>query len=136
MGDEILIAFSRLFESVVGTKGYIVRYGGDEFVIVLPGYGVDEGERIAKAVYKGIVDNQYFIPVIEETIHSKTDVPEKHRVSCSIGIAGMEVYDQANMNIALKHADTMLYAIKKNGKSAYSIWTEENEKDCPPEGEE
>ena len=136
VGDEILIAFSRLFESVVGTKGYIVRYGGDEFVIVLPGYGVDEGERIAKAVYKGIVDNQYFIPVIEETIHSKTDVPEKHRVSCSIGIAGMEVYDQANMNIALKHADTMLYAIKKNGKSAYSIWTEENEKDCPPEGEE
>ena len=130
VGDEILIAFSRLFEQVVGNKGYIVRYGGDEFVIVLPGYGVDVGEQLAKDVYKGIIENDYFIPVIEETIHSKTDVPEKHRVSCSIGIAGMDIYDQDHMNTALKHADTMLYAIKKNGKSDYSVWTEEKEKGC------
>lgn len=130
VGDEILIAFSRLFEKVVGTKGYIVRYGGDEFVIVMPGYGVDVGESIAKAVYKGIEENKYFIPVIESTIHAKTDVPENHRVSCSIGIAGMDIYDQTHMNTALKHADTMLYAIKKSGKSNYSIWTDETENGC------
>ena len=130
VGDEILIAFSRLFEKVVGTKGYIVRYGGDEFVIVLPGYGVDVGESIAKSIYKGIEDNKYFIPVIEETIHAKTDVSENHRVSCSIGIAGMEKYDQNHMNTALKHADTMLYAIKKSGKSNYSIWDDETENGC------
>ncbi len=130
VGDEILIAFSRLFERVVANKGYAVRYGGDEFLIVLPGLGVDEGEKIAKEVYKGIKDSNYFIPEIEAVIHAKANVPEKHRVSCSIGIAGMDIYDQIHMNIALKHADTMLYTIKKNGKSNYSIWTEENEKGC------
>ncbi len=130
VGDEILIAFSRLFERVVGTNGYIVRYGGDEFVIVLPGGTTSDGEKIAKAIYKGIKDSDYFIPEIEATIHAKADVPESHRVSCSIGIAGMTVYDQNHMNVALKNADTMLYAIKKNGKSDYSIWTEENEKGC------
>ena len=88
------------------------------------------GERIAKAVYAGIKESNYFIPEIEAIIHKKADVPEKHRVSCSIGIAGMDVYDQQHMNIALKHADTMLYSIKKNGKSNYSIWTEENENGC------
>lgn len=126
VGDEILIAFSRLFERVVGTKGYIVRYGGDEFVIVLPGHSVDEGEQIAKAVYKGIEDSDYFIPEIEAVIHAKADVPENHRVSCSIGIAGMDIYDQNHMNVALKHADTMLYAIKKNGKSNYLVWSDED----------
>lgn len=131
VGDEILICFSRLFERVVGNKGYIVRYGGDEFVIILPGYDVDEGERIAKAVYKGIKDSDYFIPEIEAVIHAKAEVPENHRVSCSIGISGMPIYDQAHMNIALKHADTMLYHIKKNGKSNYMIWNDDIEE--PPE---
>lgn len=130
VGDEILIAFSRLFERVVENKGYAVRYGGDEFLIVLPGLGVDEGEKIAKSVYQGIKDSNYFIPEIEAVIHAKANVPENHRVSCSIGIAGMDIYDQVHMNIALKHADTMLYTIKKNGKSNYSIWTEETERGC------
>ncbi len=129
VGDEILICFSRLFERVVGTKGYIVRYGGDEFVIILPGYGTDEGEKIAKAVYQGIEDSNYFIPEIEAVIHAKADVPENHRVSCSIGIAGMPIYDQVHMNIALKHADTMLYNIKKNGKSNYMIWNDDMDKE-------
>lgn len=131
VGDEILIQFSRLFERLVGTKGYIVRYGGDEFVIVLPGSGVDVGERIAKDVYKGIVESNYFIPAIEAKIKKKADIPESHRVSCSIGIAGMKLYDSENVNIALKHADTMLYAIKKSGKSNYTVWKEENETGCP-----
>lgn len=130
VGDEILKAFSRLFERVVGTKGYIVRYGGDEFLIVLPGLGVDEGEQIAQAVYSGIEESNYFIPEIEATIKGKADIPENHRVSVSIGVAGMDVYDHVHMNTALKHADTMLYAIKKNGKSNYSVWTDENETGC------
>ena len=32
-----------------------------------------------------------------------------------------------HMNDALKRADTMLYAVKKNGKSNYMVWTEECE---------
>ncbi len=130
VGDVILKAFSRLFETVVEDKGYIVRYGGDEFVIVLPGYDINEGEKMAKAVYKGIEDSNYFIPDIEATIKGDANVPENHRVSVSIGVASMPVYDQEHMNIALKHADTMLYAIKKSGKSNYSLWTDENEKGC------
>ena len=130
VGDEILIAFSRLFERVLGSRGYIVRYGGDEFVMVLPGHGVDEGEKIAKDVYKGIKEANYFIPEIEAVIHRNANVPENRRASCSIGIAGMDIYDQEHVNMALKHADTMLYAIKKNGKSNYMVWTDETEKDC------
>lgn len=122
VGDAILIAFSRLFEKVVGEKGYIARYGGDEFVIVLPGYDIDTGVETAKAIYSGIEESNSFIDVIEKTIRQKADVPPKHRVSCSIGIDYMPIYNLENMNIALKHADIMLYDVKKHDKSDYRVW--------------
>ena len=125
VGDAILIAFSRLFEDVVGDKGYIARYGGDEFVIVLPEYDIDTGVETANAVYEGIEENNFFIDVIEKKIRKKADVPLNHRVSCSIGIASMPIYNQENMNIALKHADTMLYDVKKHDKSDYKVWTDQ-----------
>ena len=126
VGDAILIAFSRLFENVVTEKGYdkgyIVRYGGDEFLIILPGCDSDMGVGIAKDIYSGIEKNNSFIDVIEKTVRQKTEIPSNHRVSCSIGIASMPVYDQDNMNIALKHADSMLYDVKKHDKSDYRVW--------------
>ena len=128
IGDEVLIAFSRLFEKVVGTKGYIVRYGGDEFVIVLPGYDVNTGEQIAKDIYKGIEDSNHFAWIVNNAADKNAEIAEKNKVSCSMGIAGMDIYDTAHMNDALKRADNMLYTIKKNGKSNYMVWTEEHEK--------
>lgn len=128
IGDEVLIAFSRLFERVVGTKGYIVRYGGDEFVVVLPGYDVLTGEQIAKDIYKEIEDSDHFAWITKDVADTNAGIEEKNKVSCSMGIAGMDIYDAAHMNDALKRADTMLYAIKKNGKSNYMVWTKEHEK--------
>ena len=122
VGDEILIAFSRLFERVTKSKGYIVRYGGDEFLIVMPEHTVDEGIELAKSIYKAIEKSDHFIPEIQSAVGEKIDIPENHRVSCSIGIAYENSYDQESMNIALKHADTKLYAVKKNQKSNYSVW--------------
>ena len=122
VGDEILIAFSRLFERVTKNNGYIVRYGGDEFLIVMPDHAIDDGIELAKSIYKAIDKSNHFIPEIQSAVGEKVSVPEDHRVSCSIGIAYEEIYDQERMNIALKHADMKLYAVKKNQKSNYSVW--------------
>ena len=126
VGDEILIAFSRLFERVTKDNGYIVRYGGDEFLIVMPEHTVDEGIELARSIYQAIDKSHHFIPEIQSAVHEKIDIPENHRVSCSIGIAYEDSYNQDSMNIALKHADTKLYAVKKNQKSNYSVWTEKD----------
>ncbi len=125
VGDEILIAFSRLFERVTKSNGYIVRYGGDEFLIVMPNHEIDDGIEIAKSIYKAIDKSNHFIPVIQSALGEKIDIPENHRVSCSIGIASEKIYNHENMNIALKHADKKLYAVKKNQKSNYSVWQDD-----------
>ena len=122
VGDEILIAFSRLFERVTKNNGYIVRYGGDEFLIIMPEHEIEDGIELAKSIYKAIDKSNHFIPEIQSAVGEKINIPENHRVSCSIGIASEKHYDQDSMNIALKHADTRLYDVKKNQKSNYSVW--------------
>ncbi len=125
VGDVILKCFSRLFEKVVGDKGYIVRYGGDEFLMIMPGHDIEEGIAAAKQIYVEIEQSNYFIPDIEAAVKGNVNISEKQRVSCSIGIADMKSYNQKSMNIALKHADSKLYIVKKNDKSDYSVWRDE-----------
>lgn len=136
VGDAILKAFSRLFERVAEDKGYIVRYGGDEFLIVMPDHKIEEGIDIAKEIYAEITRCDNFQADIEAAVHGKVEIPENHKVSCSIGIADMKKYDQDSMNTALKHADSKLYIVKKNQKSNYSVWTEEDEKAASIRGSE
>jgi diguanylate cyclase (GGDEF)-like protein len=50
VGDQALTAISRRLESIVGSSGLIARYGGDEFVILLPEAGLDDGRRAAQAM--------------------------------------------------------------------------------------
>ena len=127
VGDVILKSFSRLFERVTEDKGYIVRYGGDEFLIVMPDHKLEEGVELAKEIYREIDRCRNFIDDIEASVHESVNIPENHRVSCSIGIADMKSYDQESMNIALKHADSKLYTVKKNQKSNYSVWSDNDD---------
>ena len=125
VGDVILKAFSRLFERVCGDKGYVVRYGGDEFLMVMPGSTLDDGIESAKMIYRELEKENNFIEQIERAVHSSVDISAEHRVSCSIGIASMPVYDRDSVDAALKHADSKLYAVKKSEKSNYSVWRDE-----------
>ena len=124
VGDVILKCFSRLFERVAGDRGYVVRYGGDEFLIIMPDHNIDEGIEAAKEIYREIEKCDHFIPEIEQAINGTADISEDHKVSCSIGIADMKNYNRDDMDIALKHADSKLYTVKKNEKSDYSVWRE------------
>ena len=127
VGDVILKAFSRLFERVCGDKGYVVRYGGDEFLMVMPGSSLEEGIESAKQIYAELEKENNFIGQIEKAVHGSVDISDEHKVSCSIGIAAVPQYDRDSVDIALKHADTRLYAVKKSEKSNYSVWYDESD---------
>ncbi|OLQ93798.1 diguanylate cyclase response regulator [Vibrio ponticus] len=71
-GDEELIEFASLTEEIVAHKGYISRWGGEEFLVLLPECDIEEAKTIAQSLQKtfsgskqvcstasfGVVDNQ------------------------------------------------------------------------------
>lgn len=59
-GDRVLTGIARLLERICRTGDVIGRYGGDEFVMVLPGAGVGDAEAIAKRVLQ-VADDTAFV---------------------------------------------------------------------------
>lgn len=121
-GDAVLVAFSRMLEAIVEEKGFIVRYGGDEFLIVLPDGDIDKGVEMAEKIFANLKHNKGFKKVLEKIQGDEVEIEEKHRVTCSIGIASGNASNKMGITKILKKADEALYSVKKGTKHNYKIW--------------
>lgn len=122
IGDLMLKKLSSLFTKIVGDSGYCVRYGGDEFIIVLPGSPTEFGVDIAKQIYQQIEKNGYFIKDISNALKRPVEIDKQHRISCSIGISTSPKHNHEAVMECLKHADSALYDIKKGTKHDFKVW--------------
>ena len=100
----------------------MVRYGGDEFLIILNNRTEDYGVHIAQKILEHIDENQGFKSTIETVCEKETDIPKVHQISCSIGIAAGKTGSFSGISKILKHADEALYHVKKTTKHDYFVW--------------
>jgi len=112
IGDSLLLLVSKRIQSVLREADIIARFGGDEFVIVLP-----EESKVDTVATK-IVD------VISENF--ELDNHEVH-ITASIGIANYP-NDADNITDLLKFSDQSMYEAKKEGKNRFSYFTPELQK--------
>ena len=115
-GDEVLKQFADTIKNCIGTEGKAIRYGGDEFLVVLPGISEEEAKNIAQ----NIIDDF-------QNMLSNTVVIENQSVGCSIGISSYFGGVTDNVDMALKYADKALYAVKNDIKGKYAVWSEISE---------
>ena len=120
-GDFVLVSFTKLFQELMGDKGYTIRYGGDEFLIVIPDQNEAYGLTIADKIYEHIGDG--FRNSLEEYLHTKISIPVDKKLSCSIGIAEYSGNTQKDIDQALNNADQALYFIKRNSKGRSMTWS-------------
>ena len=99
-GDEVLIELSNFMQSALRKIDTIGRYGGEEFLVLLPESNLTNacitGERLRKEV--------------EELFFSK----DKIKFTISLGI--VEYINENPFNL-IKKADKLLYKAKKSGKN-------------------
>ncbi len=105
-GDEVLINLSRLLLESHRKSDIVCRYGGEEFVILLPNTGLEDATILAEKLR---------ILVEELTLVSPKN--EGFNFTVSIGVAQIDVENEENVELALKRADDALYIAKNSGRN-------------------
>lgn len=103
-GDLALRRAAELVEGVIRDSDFAFRYGGEEFLVVLPGADADQATRVAERLRA-------------EMNHSRFDVGE-HTIDlrASFGVAQCRP-QQATWDDCVAAADRALYAAKRAGRN-------------------
>lgn len=106
-GSFIIKKIASLIEKEVENKGWISRFGGDEFSIVLPNVSEEYAYAIADDIRKNISNT---------TINLNGDL---HSLTASLGVATFSGYEDAikDERDLLEWADKALYQAKEQGRN-------------------
>src|SRR5690625_542846 len=105
-GDAALRAVAERAKRVLRPADKLFRYGGDEFLLVLPGAGLKEAETVLRRVRDEVIANP-----VEAAVWVSVNV--------SVGVAGTDEPGTAAGGAALfERADARLYAAKRAGRNA------------------
>jgi diguanylate cyclase (GGDEF)-like protein len=116
VGDRALTAFANVIRSTLRSTEIAGRYGGDEFVILLPETEPQNGLLVANRICQAIID--YTINSDEGSIV----------LTPSIGVAcASDENHEATKSLTelLNHADRAMYTAKKLGKGQVWLYSEQ-----------
>jgi diguanylate cyclase (GGDEF)-like protein len=103
VGDKVLRALARCIEEHVRQYDFTGRYGGEEFVIVLPGCSLEDGVMRAE---------EFRLAIAEMKI---TDGAVTFGVTCSFGVACCD--GEMDSEEMIRRADEALYEAKRAGRN-------------------
>ena len=107
VGDSVLRAVARALRRVVRDSDYAVRYGGEEFLVVLTNSTVDGAMRVAQALQSAVAE-----------LRAPTAAPT--RVTASIGVAAFPDHGQELDDVVLA-ADQAMYQAKRDGRDRIAV---------------
>ena len=112
-GDKVLCEIASLLKTSVRKKDIVVRYGGEEFILILSGAGLEEAAMIAERIRR-LVEST---PVQIEQAHINLTV--------SLGISNFPIHRPQSKEELVKMADLALYAAKRGGRNKVCIFSPE-----------
>ena len=104
IGDQLLQLIAERMQFFIRDKDNLGRWGGEEFLCILPDAGINSAYKIAERMCQGIAEDNFFLDEKEIAI------------SVSIGIANFP-NDGSNPEELFRVADTTLHQAKQNGRN-------------------
>ena len=108
-GDEVIVSLADTILLGKRKSDFACRYGGEEFVVVLPDTTIEGAKGLAEK--------------IRENVEKKAVETEGRSIAftVSIGVSEIDVGKEANIEAGLKRADEALYEAKKGGRNKVAV---------------
>ncbi len=110
-GDKFLVEIARLIKSCMRGSDLVCRYGGEEFLLVLPGTTPEIARQRAEEIRQKIAETTVF--------HEGKAI----QASISLGVAAYPEHGKDGEEISIK-ADKALYMSKNSGRNRVTVWEE------------
>lgn len=109
IGDKILIQMTQAAKSALREGDVFLRYGGEEFAVILPGASPSDGHKIAERIRRYVEDASF------------THDVQEIKITVSIGGTSFPSNNVDNPTQLLDAADKNLYRAKENGRNLVVI---------------
>ncbi|MFK0090485.1 diguanylate cyclase [Pseudomonas sp. NPDC090755] len=113
-GDEVLKHMATLLRALVRPQDLVVRYGGEEFCVLMPETSMEDATRIAEQLR--IATAQSICVPDAHTLLANAPSLEIH-LTVSIGVAELRSDDCQALDALVATADRRLYSAKKTGRN-------------------
>jgi two-component system, cell cycle response regulator len=110
-GDEVLCEIAKRALSELRSFDLVGRYGGEEFVVLMPDTNLPVALAVAERLRISIADTPFVIDALADPLH----------VTVSIGVATTLESGDTPTEL-LRRADVALYAAKHNGRNCLMSW--------------
>lgn len=104
VGSDMLYQMGNAIKNTLRGSDYVYRYGGDEFVVIMPNVDIETVHNIARRVFNSI-----------STMEFSVGANSKHKLTVSIGISEYPT-DAKSAKEIIQFADEMMYQSKKSGR--------------------
>ena len=106
VGDSVLKVVASTLKSQIKHSDILARFGGEEFIILLPKTSIENGMTVAEMLRSQIESL---------TIKKRNSHQNLKRITISIGVS--HLYHEQRLNDAIERADKALYRAKHKGRN-------------------
>ncbi|MBT0587621.1 GGDEF domain-containing protein [Alteromonas oceanisediminis] len=102
-GDEVLKTLAKRFQNAIRKQDMVARWGGEEFLFMLPDTGLENAHELAEK--------------IRLSIHESPVWQNQHPIKVALSIGVAEVNKDTSIDQAVNLADKHLYMAKHEGRN-------------------